>query len=87
MLSDSAGAWLRPNPPNATGISLKIEGIELIYHANAYPICMYSGLAHETSTKSWLNYSSYLDAATAGAFDLLQNIRLLDNVMKLGVEG
>ena len=87
MLSDGAGAWLRPNPPNATGISLKIEGIELIYHANAYPICMYSGLAHETSTKSWLNYSSYLDAATAGAFDLLQNIRLLDNVMKLGVEG
>ncbi len=87
MLSDGAGAWLRQNPPNATGISLKIEGIELIYHANAYPICMYSGLANETSTKSWLNYSSYLDAATAGAFDLLQNIRLLDNVMKLGVEG
>jgi 3-oxoacyl-[acyl-carrier-protein] synthase-3 len=48
---------------------------------------MYSGLAHETSTKSRLDYSSYLDAATAGAFDLLQNISLLDNVMKLGVEG
>jgi 3-oxoacyl-[acyl-carrier-protein] synthase-3 len=87
MLSDGAGAWLRQNPPNATGISLKIEGIELIYHANAYPLCMYSGLANETSTKSWLDYSSYLDAATAEAFDLLQNIRLLDNVMKLAVEG
>ena len=48
---------------------------------------MYSGLANETSTKSWLDYSSYLDAATAGAFDLGQNIRLLENVMKLGVEG
>jgi hypothetical protein len=34
-----------------------------------------------------LDYSSYLDAATAGAFDLLLNIRLLDNVMKLAVEG
>jgi 3-oxoacyl-[acyl-carrier-protein] synthase-3 len=78
---------LRQNPPNATGISLKIEGIELIYHANAYPVCMYSGLAHETSTKSWLDYSSYLDASTGGAFDLRQNIRLLDNVMKLAVEG
>jgi hypothetical protein len=54
---------------------------------NAYPVCMYSGLANETSTKSWLDYSSYLDAATAGAFDLLLNIRLLDNVMKLAVEG
>jgi 3-oxoacyl-[acyl-carrier-protein] synthase-3 len=78
---------LRQNPPNATGISLNIEGIELIYHANAYPVCMYSGLANETSTKSRLDYSSYLDAATAGAFDLLQNISLLDNVMKLAVEG
>jgi 3-oxoacyl-[acyl-carrier-protein] synthase-3 len=77
----------RQNPPNATGISLNIEGTELIYHANAYPVCMYSGLANETSTKSRLDYSSYLDAATAGAFDLLQNISLLDNVMKLAVEG
>ncbi|MEG4515747.1 MULTISPECIES: hypothetical protein [unclassified Microcoleus] len=34
-----------------------------------------------------MDYSSYLDAATAGAFDLRQNIRLLDNVRKLGVEG
>jgi len=48
---------------------------------------MYSGLANETSTKSWLDYSSYLHAATPGAFDLLQNIYLLDNLMKLGVEG
>jgi 3-oxoacyl-[acyl-carrier-protein] synthase III len=48
---------------------------------------MYSGLAHETSTKSWFDYSSYFDAATAGAFDLQQNIRLLENVMKLAVEG
>jgi 3-oxoacyl-[acyl-carrier-protein] synthase-3 len=87
MLSDGAGSWLRQNPPKATGISLKIEVIELIYHPNAYPVCMYSGLANETSTKSWLDYSSYLDAATAGAFDLLLNIRLLDNVMKLAVEG
>jgi len=87
MLSYGAGSWLRQNPPKATGISLNIEGIELIYHANAYSVCIYSGLTHETSTKSWLDYSSYLDAATAGDFDLLRNILLLDNVMKLGVEG
>jgi 3-oxoacyl-[acyl-carrier-protein] synthase III len=78
---------LRQNPPNATGTSLNIEGSELIYYAHAYAVCMYSGLAHETSTKSWFDYSSYFDAATAGAFDLLQNIRLLENVMKLAVEG
>ena len=78
---------MRQNHPNATRIRLNIEGLEIIYHANAYPVCMYSGLANETSTKSWLDYSSYLDAATAGVFDLLQNIRWLDNVMKLGIEG
>ncbi|MEP6500141.1 hypothetical protein [Microcoleus vaginatus] len=87
MLSDGAGALLLQNHPNATGISLKIEWIELISHTNAYPVCRYSGLANETSTKSWLGYSSYLNAATAGAFDWRQNIRLLENVMKLGVEG
>ena len=87
MLSYGAGSWLLPNHLNSTGISLKIEGLELIYYANAYPVCMYSGLANETSTKSCLDYSSYLDAATAGAFGLQQNICLLHNLMKLGVEG
>ncbi|WP_275570571.1 beta-ketoacyl-ACP synthase III [Kamptonema sp. UHCC 0994] len=87
MLSDGAGAFLLQNQPLTTGISLKIEWIELISHANAYPICMYSGLEEESSKTSWLDYPSYADAAAAGAFDLRQNIRLLDNVIKLGVEG
>jgi 3-oxoacyl-[acyl-carrier-protein] synthase-3 len=87
MLSDGAGAFLLQNHPLTTGISLKIEWIELISHANAYPICMYSGLEEESSKTSWLDYPSYADAAAAGAFDLRQNIRLLDNVIKLGVEG
>lgn len=87
MLSDGAGAFLLQNHPLTTGISLKIEWIELISHANAYPLCMYAGLENENSTTSWLDYPSYADAAAAGAFDLRQNIRLLDNVIKLGVEG
>ncbi|HLO47540.1 MAG TPA: beta-ketoacyl-ACP synthase III [Kamptonema sp.] len=87
MLSDGAGAFLLQNHPLTTGISLKIEWIELISHANAYPICMYSGLEEESSKTSWLDYPSYADAAAAGAFDLRQNIRLLDNAIKLGVEG
>ena len=87
MLSDGAGAFLLQNHPLTTGISLKIEWIELISHANAYPLCMYSGLEKENSKTSWLDYPSYVDAAAAGAFDLRQNIRLLDNVIKLGVEG
>ncbi|UBF23676.1 beta-ketoacyl-ACP synthase III [Kovacikia minuta CCNUW1] len=87
MLSDGAGAFLVQDHPNSSGISLKIEWIELISHANAYPVCMYAGTEDETAQKSWMDYPSYAAAAAAGAINLRQNIRLLDNVVRLGVEG
>jgi 3-oxoacyl-[acyl-carrier-protein] synthase-3 len=87
MLSDGAGAFLVQDHPNPTGISLKIEWIELISHANAYPVCMYAGTEDETAQTSWMDYPSYVAAAQSGAINLRQNIRLLDNVVKLGVEG
>ncbi|MBM0743392.1 StlD/DarB family beta-ketosynthase [Phormidium sp. CLA17] len=87
MLSDGAGAFLIQNHPNPTGISLKVEWIEMVSHANAYPVCMYAGTENETAQKSWTDYSSYAEAVQAGAINLRQNIRLLDNVVKLGVEG
>lgn len=87
MLSDGAGAFLVQDRPNVGRISLKVEWIELISHANAYPVCMSAGAADETQQKTWMQYPSYLDAAKAGALNLRQNIRLLDHVMKLGVEG
>jgi 3-oxoacyl-[acyl-carrier-protein] synthase III len=87
MLSDGAGAFLLQNHPNSQGISLKVEWIEIVSHANVYPVCMYAGTADETALKSWMNYSSYGAAAAAGAINLRQNIRLLDHVIQLGVEG
>lgn len=87
MLSDGAGAFLIEDKPRATGISLKIEWVELVSHANAYPLCMYAGTEDELCKKSWTDYPSYAEAAAAGAINLRQNIRLLDDVIKLGVEG
>lgn len=87
MLSDGSGAFLIQDKPKADGISLKIEWIELISHANAYPLCMYAGIEDETGQKSWMDYPSYADAAAAGAINLRQNIRRLNDVIKLGVEG
>ena len=87
MLSDCAGAFLIQNQPRTNGISLKIEWIELVSHANAYPLCMYAGTADETGKKSWMDYPSYAEAAATGTINLRQNIRLLDDVIKLGVEG
>ncbi|WP_019503079.1 beta-ketoacyl-ACP synthase III [Pseudanabaena sp. PCC 6802] len=87
MLSDGAGAMLIQDRPNPNGISLKVEWIELISHANAYPVCMYAGFDDESAKRSWMEYSDYVEAAKSGALDLRQNIRLLDDVLKLGVEG
>lgn len=87
MLSDGAGALLVRDRPNSTGISLKLEWIELISHASAHPVCMYAGIEDSNSSKSWLDYPSYSEAAASGAINLRQNIRLLDEVIKLGIEG
>lgn len=87
MLSDGAGAFLIQDRPRTNGISLKIEWIELISHANAYPLCMYAGTEDITGKKSWMDYRSYAEAAAAGAIDLRQDIRRLEDVIKLGVEG
>lgn len=86
MLSDGAGAMLVSDRPNHHGISLKIEWIEVISHANAYPVCMSAGF-DESTQRGWMEYPSYVEAARSGALNLRQDIRMLDDVMKLGVEG
>jgi len=87
MLSDGAGALLLHHQPKAIGLSLRVDWIELVSHANAYPVCMYAGTENPSTGKSWLDCDSYVAAAEAGAMNLRQNIRLLDEVIKLGVEG
>lgn len=87
MLSDGAGACVLGDRPAATGISLKIRWIESISHANAYPTCMYAGVDTPDSGNSWLDYPSQIEAARQGAIDLRQNIRLLETIVRLGVEG
>jgi len=87
MLSDGAGAFVVENHPNPQGLSLQVNWIELVSHANAYPVCMYAGTEDASAQKSWMDYPAYGEAAAAGAINLRQNIRMLDEVIKLGVEG
>lgn len=87
MLSDGAAALLLQQHPKAQGLSLKLDWIELTSHANAYPVCMYAGSSDTAVSKTWMDYPSYVAAAQAGALDLRQDIRQLDQVIKLGVEG
>jgi 3-oxoacyl-[acyl-carrier-protein] synthase-3 len=87
MLSDGSGALLVQNRPAAQGLSLRVDWIESISHANAYPVCMYAGVDGPETLKGWMDYPSYEAAARQGVLNLRQNIRLLDQVIRLGIEG
>ena len=87
MLSDGAGALVVRDRPNSQGLSLRIDWIELVSHASTHPLCMYAGSATDAAATSWMDYPNPAEATAAGALHLRQNIRLLDKVIKLGVEG
>jgi 3-oxoacyl-[acyl-carrier-protein] synthase-3 len=89
MLSDGAGAFLLQDKPSASGLSLRIEWIEIKSYAGQYDTCMYAG-ANKTDDghieKTWLDYASYQEAADDGAINMKQDIRLVNEMPKLGVK-
>jgi 3-oxoacyl-[acyl-carrier-protein] synthase-3 len=89
MLSDGAGAAVLENRPNRKGLSLKIEWIDLISYGSSFDVCMYSGAnkqADGTLEKSWYDYPNFAAAARDGALLLKQDVKILENVLKLGVK-
>lgn len=86
MLSDGAGACLLERRPR--GKSLRIDWIKSFSHADAYPTCMSVGTPNDIQDRrTWQDYPSYAEAEKAGALVLRQDVRLLDNIVKLGVDG
>ena len=88
MLSDGAGAALVEDRPRAQGLSLRIDWIEVVSHADRFPVCMLAGANKGRDGAigpGWLDYPSFQAAADEGAFNLKQDIRLLDQVVELGV--
>nr|MBI1230556.1 3-oxoacyl-ACP synthase [Cytophagales bacterium] len=87
MLSDGAGAFVLQSKKNETGISLRIDWIDLKSHANEFPVCMFTGKTDNKNEleQTWLDYPSYEAASKAGAINLSQDQKLLSNVVKLGV--
>ncbi len=89
MLSDGAGAAILQNKPNAEGLSLRIEWIDNQSYAHLYDTCMYAGTTTNkdvSAGRSWLDYPSIQDAADEGALNLKQDIRLVNEMPKLGVK-
>lgn len=87
MLSDGAGAFLLENQPRPTGKSLRIDWIKSFSHANRFPVCMSVGQSKDNVHKTWQDYDTYADAEKSGALLLRQDVRLLDNIVSVGVQG
>ncbi|HEX8412030.1 MAG TPA: iron-containing redox enzyme family protein [Thermoanaerobaculia bacterium] len=89
MLSDGAGAALLRDRPNPRGLSLRIEWIELWSHAHNHPVCMSLGGAPDEGEghRSWQDYDTFGEAMADGAFVLQQDVRMLDDVVKVCIDG
>lgn len=89
MLSDGAGAFLLANQP--AGHALKIEWIKSFSHADTLPVCMSVGMTKnsiEAQAKlTWQDFDTYEEAEKNGALLLKQDVKLLENIVKLGVDG
>ena len=84
MLSDGAGAVLLESKPVKR--SFRIDWIRGFSHADAYPVCMSVGMP-QGGSGTWQDYPNYSEAERAGALLIRQDVRLLENIVKLGVDG
>ncbi len=86
MLSDGAGAWLLERQPR--GRCLRVDWIRSFSHADAFPVCMSIGRpGNPADTRTWQDFPTYAEAEAAGALLIRQDVRLLDHIVKLGVDG
>ncbi|WP_202903211.1 beta-ketoacyl-ACP synthase III [Paenibacillus gorillae] len=87
MLSDGAGAAILQNCPAPSGLSLRIEWIDNKSYANSYDVCMYAGSNKDNKEHaSWQDYRTIHEAADDGAVNLKQDIRLVNEMPKVGVD-
>lgn len=86
MLSDGAGAWLIESAPR--GRCLRVDWIRSFSHADAFPVCMSIGTpTNREDERTWQDYPTYAEAEAAGALLIRQDVRLLEHIVKLGVDG
>lgn len=86
MLSDGASALLLKNRPAESGLSLRVEWIELTSYANTMPTCMYAGADYNNEGKlsGWCGFEEG-DWTGRSLFALKQDTKLLgENIVKLG---
>jgi 3-oxoacyl-[acyl-carrier-protein] synthase-3 len=87
MLSDGAGALLIQSQPSEHQVSFEIEYIDIQSYASYYDVCMFSGMDKVNgSSRYWIDYDDFQQADKAGAINLKQDLKLVHNIVKLGVQ-
>jgi 3-oxoacyl-[acyl-carrier-protein] synthase III len=90
MLSDGAGAALLQPAPAAHGVSLRVDWIDIRSYAHEHATCMYAGAVKRPDGSmgpGWLDYPTFEVAGQEGALFLRQDVRQLDALIRLGVDG
>ncbi|MEO4048522.1 beta-ketoacyl-ACP synthase III [Pseudomonas sp. CAU 1711] len=87
MLSDGAGAVLLQDRPNAQGLSLRIDWLDIISFADRMPTCMYAGADIEAGRlQGWSRFEAG-ERARRSVMAIKQDVKLLnDNIVKYTVE-
>ncbi|WP_159523785.1 beta-ketoacyl-ACP synthase III [Sunxiuqinia indica] len=88
MLSDGASAVLLSDQKNETGLSFKIEWIEMTSYANQLPTCMFMGaeLRNDGELKGWKEFESQ-ELLNRSVLSVKQDIRLLKpNIIRYWVD-
>ncbi len=80
MLSDGAGAAFLTGKAPEGRLSLRIDWIEIMSHANQFDACMYAGAIKQDNgiLKGWREFSSLQDALDNRAFLVKQDAKLLN---------
>lgn len=88
MLSDGASAALFQNKPNETGLSLRVDWVEIASYAHELETCMYAGSIknEDGSTKGWIDMTPD-EWAQHSVFSFKQDTRLLGkNIVPSGAK-
>jgi 3-oxoacyl-[acyl-carrier-protein] synthase-3 len=90
MLSDGAGAALLQPAPAARGVSLRVDWIDIRSYAHEHATCMYAGAVKRpdgTMGPGWLDFPTFEAAGQEGALFLRQDVRQLEALIRLGIDG
>lgn len=82
MLSDGAGAFLLQAAPRKTGLSLRIDWIDILSQADTMEACMYAGAEklEDGTLKGWQQYSPE-EWNSRSIFTVKQDVRLLNEAV------